>query len=92
VPNPDPFKARLGRRRRRRKVGDLAALQRKLWGAICEADDMLVGAEADEFRLKAIHAFVQAGMAYATVLEIGEQEARLRAVEEQLGLVGKRTG
>jgi hypothetical protein len=92
VPNPDPFQARLGRRRRRRKVGDLAALRRKLWGAICEADDMLVGAEADELRLKAIHALVQAGMAYARILEIGEHEARLRAIEEKLRLVGRGVG
>jgi hypothetical protein len=92
VPNPDPFKARLGRRRRRRKVGDLAALQRKLWAAICEADDMIVGADADELRLKAIHALVQAGMAYAKILEIGEYEARLAALEQQLRLAGRRLG
>jgi hypothetical protein len=92
VPNPDPFKARLGRRRRRRKVGDLAALQRKLWGAICEADGVIVGADADELRLKAIHALVQAGMAYAKILEIGEYEARLAALEQQLRLAGRRLG
>jgi hypothetical protein len=92
MPNPDPFKARLGRRGRRRKVGDLDALRRKLWGAICEADDMIVGAEADELRLKAIHALVQAGMAYAKILEIGEYEARLAAIEQQLRLAERKVG
>jgi hypothetical protein len=92
VPNPDPFKARLGRRGRRRKVGDLDALRRRLWGAICEADDVIVGAEADELRLKAIHALVQAGLAYAKILEIGEHEARLRAIEDKLRLVGRGVG
>jgi hypothetical protein len=85
--NPDPFQARL-ERKRRRKVGDLKALQRKLWGAICEADDLVVAAGSAELRLKAIHALVQAGMAYAKVLEIGELEARLQALERCLTDVG----
>jgi hypothetical protein len=91
MPNPDPYRARLTRKRRR-KTGDLQALQRKLWGAICEADDLIILAEADELRLKAIHALVQAGMAYAKVLEIGEHEARLAALEQQLRLAGRRVG
>jgi hypothetical protein len=91
MPNPDPYRARLTRKRRR-KTGDLPALQRKLWGAICEADDLIVLAEADELRLKAIHALVQAGMAYAKLLEIGEHEARLAAIEQQLRLAGRRVG
>jgi hypothetical protein len=91
MPNPDPYRARLTRKRRR-KTGDLQALQRKLWCAICEADDLIILAEADELRLKAIHALVQAGMAYAKVLEIGEHEARLAALEQQLRLAGRRVG
>ena len=91
MPNPDPYRARL-MRKRRRKTGDLHALQRKLWGAICEADDLIVLAVTDEVRLKAIHALVQAGMVYAKILEIGEHEARLAAIEQQLRLAGRRVG
>ena len=91
MPNPDPYHARLSRKRRR-TTGDLNALRRKLWGAICEADDLIGSAETDEIRLKAIHALVQAGMAYAKICEVGEYEARLAAIEQQLRLGGRRLG
>jgi hypothetical protein len=39
-------------------------------------------ADNPELRLKAIHAIIQAGSAYAKLLEIGELEARLSAVEQ----------
>ena len=53
---------------------------------------MIVDTDADERRRKAIHALVQAGMSYAKILEIGEYEARLAALEQQLRLAGRRLG
>jgi hypothetical protein len=61
-------------------------LQRKLWGVILHAEEVLKGASTAgdrELTLKAIHALSQCCGQYAKLLEIGELEARLQAREEQ---------
>ena len=81
--NPNPTKARLAKKSAR-KPGNLQALQRKLWGAIVHAEEVLEGASRDQDReltLKAIHALSQCGGQYAKLLEIGELEARVAALE-----------
>jgi len=84
MPNPDPFRARLERRRRRRKVGDLTGLQRKIWGAICDAEALRTDAPTVELQLKAIHALSQAALVFIKVHEVGELEQRLTALEQAL--------
>jgi hypothetical protein len=78
--NASPYKARLGKKRAR-KPGDLAALTRVLWRAVLEAQEIMETAEGEDLRLRAIHAISQTSSAYAKLLEIGEFEARLAALE-----------
>jgi hypothetical protein len=80
VPNPNPYKARLAQRRPR-KTGDLPMLTRVMWRAVLEAEEILANADEPELKLRAIHAIVQAGSGYAKLLEIGEWEGRLAALE-----------
>jgi hypothetical protein len=75
----------MGRRRRRRKGGDLAALQHKVWGAICDAEELRTDGPTVEIQLKAIHALSQAAMVFLKVHEVGELEQRLTALEQALG-------
>jgi hypothetical protein len=81
MPNPQPYQARLAKKQIR-KAGDLNALIRTLWHAIVEAREILDTADSDDMRLRAIHAIGQTAATYARLLEVGEHEARLAAVEE----------
>jgi hypothetical protein len=82
MPNPSPHLARMGKKARG-KPGDLAELLAMLWGALLEAQDVLTQAPEDspELRLKAVHAISQCGGQYARLLEVGELEACLAALE-----------
>ena len=83
--NPSPYKARMARRQIR-KPGDIHAVMRLLWRALKTAEDILDEAEEPELTLRAIHAISQASGQYAKLLEIGELEARIAALEaEQKG-------
>jgi hypothetical protein len=75
--------ARVAKRAQHRAVGSLPQLLAIMWHALGEAQDVLDHATAEqaELRLKAVHAIIQAGSAYAKLLEIGELEARLAALE-----------
>jgi hypothetical protein len=81
--NPSPHQARLAKRRAQ-KPGNLRQLQGKLWRALCDAERVLELAEEPELMLKAIHALSQAAGQYAKLWEIGELEARLAALEQQV--------
>ncbi len=60
-------------------------MQRELWRAILCAKDVLQDPDSDtSATLKAVHAITSASTAYARLVEIGEIEARLEAVEELL--------
>jgi hypothetical protein len=85
MPNPSPYKARMARKQLR-KAGDLRALQHMLWHALIEAQAVLDQAGEDEpdLKLKAVHALSQAGGQYVRLLEMGEFEARLAAIEATL--------
>ena len=81
--NPETLSARMAKKRRQR-TGDLQAIRRKLWIAILHAEDTLEQAEESELRLKAVHALSQCCGQYSKLLEIGELEARLAALEERV--------
>jgi hypothetical protein len=76
-------------KKRKRKPGTLLDLQKLLWKALRTAEDLLDGAttlaEAGEghegVQLRAIHAISQASGQYAKLLEVGELEARIAALE-----------
>lgn len=81
--NASPHAARLARKRRH-KPGQLPELLRVLWQALLEAEAVLAVASGNdpELTLKAVHAIVQASAGYAKLLEVGEFEARLKALED----------
>ena len=88
--NPNPTKARQAKAKKRRAraqtAGTVADLQLKLWRAMSAADDVLDDRAADAaLKLRALHALTQASSAYLKVLEVGELEARMAALEDQLG-------
>jgi hypothetical protein len=80
--NSNPWPGRQAKKRLR-KPGNLIDLQRKLWRALCEAESVLDGAEDAELKLKAVHAVSQGAGQYAKLLEVGELEARVQALEAQ---------
>jgi hypothetical protein len=79
----NPYAARLVKKRAQ-KPGTLPQVLCILWGALQEAEAVLHRApEADpDLKLRAIHAVSQCAGQYAKLLEIGELEARLSAVEQ----------
>jgi hypothetical protein len=88
--NPSPYQGRM-RRKRRRKPGGLAALTRVLWQALLEAEEILLAEDSEpEMRLRAANTLSQASLSYLRLIETGEYEARLRAIEEKLPLVGRK--
>ena len=85
--NSNPHQGRLARKRRR-KPGDLQAVQRLLWTALLEAESVLLDAEDSDQRLRAVHAVSQASGQYVKLLEVGEFEARLAELETRLAPQG----
>jgi hypothetical protein len=83
MPNPNPWRARQ-EKKRIRKPRNLAALQLKVWRALCEAEGVLEGAEDSELKLKAIHGISQCAGQYVRLWEAGELEARVLALEQRL--------
>jgi len=83
MPNPNPHEARQAKKRKG-KPGDLPALLRVVWAALLEADQVLHSTDGDnpELVLKAVHAVSQCAGQYAKLLEVGELEARLTALEQ----------
>jgi hypothetical protein len=73
-------KARMGRKLRG-KPGDLVQLQLILWYSLKRAQGILDVATDDETTLKAVHCISQVAGQYAKLLEIGELEARIAAME-----------
>jgi len=82
-PNADPTKARQAKKRKRlNQMGTLDDARALLWKALERAADILES-EDDVLTLKAIHAVSQGAAAYARIVEVGELEARLTALEDQ---------
>ena len=79
--NPNPTQARQAKRRRRRgQPGTLEDARALLWRALTRAGDLLEE-EDPLLSLKAIHAVSQGAAAYARIVEVGELEARIAALE-----------
>ena len=56
-----------------------------LWGALLKAEAVLDAATNDsELTLKAVHAVSQCAGQYSKLLEVGELDARLAALEAQV--------
>jgi HD superfamily phosphodiesterase len=81
--NANPLTARLAQRRRR-KAGDLHDLCKALWQGIRDAEMALEMATTVAEKCAAVHSLAAIGNTYAKVLQIGEYEARLAALEAQV--------
>jgi hypothetical protein len=78
--NHNPYQARQARKRKRQ--GTLQDVLQMLWAALTAAEAVLEECAGDhEQTLKAVHAISQCGGQYAKLLEVGELEARLAALE-----------
>jgi hypothetical protein len=78
------------RRRRPRKVGDLAQLRRMMWAALLESEHLLYYADTQDTALRAVHAIGTVGGAYAKLLEAVDIAERLKTLETQLAGRGVR--
>lgn len=79
--NPNPTEARQAKRRKSRsKPGSIEDARALLWKALQRAGDILEDTDP-VLSLKAIHAVSQGAAAYARIVEVGELEARLAALE-----------
>ena len=82
---PENARSEKKKRRRIRKIGTVTDARRKLWQAITSAEEVLLDDQSDTLTvLKAVHAITSASTAYAKLVEIGEFEKRLEAVETLL--------
>ena len=74
-------------KKRRLRPGNMTDLMRSVWRALIEAEGVLVAASGrkdEEMILRSVHAVIQAGAAYAKLLEAHDWEGRLAAIEAQL--------
>ena len=81
--NHNPYAARQAKRRAH-KPGNLTDVCKVLWTAIREAERLLYQSEDPEVTLRCVHALSQACGQYLRVLEVGEFESRLAAIEAEL--------
>lgn len=74
-------------KKKRHKPGNLDDLLRVVWQALLEAEAVLESTDGDnpELALKAVHAVSQCAGQYEKLLEIGELEARVSALEAERG-------
>src|SRR5688500_8307943 len=80
--NHNPWKARLARHAKR-TPGSIDELRRQAWGVLMIALEDVATTDPDA-RRKAILAFWQGAGVYKGIVEVGEIEARLSAIEETL--------
>jgi hypothetical protein len=84
VGNKNPVAGRLAKKVHA-KPGNLADVQALLWTALDKARSVMEAPEQkDDMVLRAANCIGQLAMSYAKMLEIGEHEARLAAVEAAL--------
>jgi len=93
--NPNPTPARQAKRRKRRgKPGSIEDARALLWRALERAGELLEAETVKEdgstapdnhTALRAIHAISQGAAAYARIVEVGELEARIAALEGEGG-------
>lgn len=85
--NPNPYKARQGKKAKI-KPGTLNDLTHTLWKAIKRLDGHLEKLTEDETQVdtselcKLTHALSQSASVYCRIIETGELEARLEALEQ----------
>lgn len=89
--NPNPYKARLERRRKARKArtgGSVEDARKAMWAAVEALEDRVASTaeqEGDASELTRLtHALSQAVQTFLKTYEVGELEQRMAAIEAQL--------
>jgi hypothetical protein len=80
VSNQNPWQARLARALKR-QPGDIDAIRRRTWAALCLAFDEIADAADADQRRKALLCYSQLAGTYVRLWELAELEPRLRALE-----------
>lgn len=85
--NSNPYKARAAKRQKKiQRAGGIDDLRDKVWEALEAASDIVSDITMEAaLRLRAVHAVTQAATSYTKVLDATEFEARLQALEEEVG-------
>jgi hypothetical protein len=73
------------KRRRRRKPGDIASLQRTLWAGLLTIEDLLADPDP-AMQIRAAHALGTLAGTYLKALETSELSRRVERLEQQLEL------
>jgi hypothetical protein len=84
VSNSNPWQARLARALKR-KPGDIDAIRRRTWAALCLAFDEIADAADADQRRKALLCYSQLAGTYVKLWELAELEGRVRALEASAG-------
>jgi hypothetical protein len=81
-----PHVARAAKKAKRRPTpGTIKHLQEKLWSIIAQAEERLNTENLSNNEFKSLaHTVIQAAGPYIKAVEVGEHEARLQALEEQV--------
>lgn len=95
--NSNPHKARTAKRRKKLTAGTVEDARGLLWQALTQVQSFLVNQSEEEpltlnDSLRVLHALSQGASAYARIVEVGELEARLTALEEGAGSDNLRLG
>ena len=86
--HPNTAPARTAKRRkaveRTKETGTLQDVQKKMWSAIIRLEQIAQREGADDAGvIKATHCLIQACGQYSKLLEVGEYEARIAALEKE---------
>jgi hypothetical protein len=79
--NANPYQGRIERKKKRRANGDIEGATALVWRAMKKAETIMKASQEHDVQLKAIHALSQSASVYARLIECGELEARLAAIE-----------
>jgi hypothetical protein len=79
------------KRPKRRRSGSIGSLKSALWATIIYNLDVIEDPERDhDLRQKACNCLVQAGLAYAKILELHDLEHQVEDLEQLAGMNGHR--
>lgn len=86
--NRNPYKARM-QKRMQRTPGDLQAVKHRLWAVLLSSYDDIVEEADPQVRRAHYYAFTAIVAAYSKLIEVGELEDRLAALEAAIEAEGR---
>jgi hypothetical protein len=89
VANPNPWRARM-EAAAKRKPADLTEARQQAWVVLCVAYERIATSRSSADQRKWCLAYSQLVAMFAKLFEVGEIEARLKAVESLVETMGER--